>query len=107
MIRRPPRSTLFPYTTLFRSVAIVLRDVQGSSMREVADASKISVANAKSRVHRGRLFLRKRMAMFLDGATIADSASSQKTCSGTLHDDVAVESTIRQLASGLPDLLAL
>src|SRR3712207_8740934 len=24
MIRRPPRSTLFPYTTLFRSVACVL-----------------------------------------------------------------------------------
>jgi hypothetical protein len=46
-------------------------------MREVADASKISVANAKSRVHRGRLFLRKRLAVFLDGATIADSASSQ------------------------------
>src|SRR2546422_4763735 len=27
MIRRPPRSTLFPYTTLFRSVDIVLRIV--------------------------------------------------------------------------------
>src|SRR2546429_4698305 len=26
MIRRPPRSTLFPYTTLFRSVAGVVRD---------------------------------------------------------------------------------
>src|SRR5258708_20312904 len=25
MIRRPPRSTLFPYTTLFRSLAIKLR----------------------------------------------------------------------------------
>jgi len=61
-------------------VAIVLRDVQGSSMREVADALKISVANAKSRVHRGRLFLRKRLAMFLDGATIAGSASSVDTC---------------------------
>src|SRR2546425_2951099 len=24
MIRRPPRSTLFPYTTLFRSVAVLL-----------------------------------------------------------------------------------
>src|SRR2546425_8306033 len=24
MIRRPPRSTLFPYTTLFRSVSIIL-----------------------------------------------------------------------------------
>src|SRR2546425_9292640 len=26
MIRRPPRSTLFPYTTLFRSQGVVLRD---------------------------------------------------------------------------------
>src|SRR3989475_5559282 len=26
MIRRPPRSTLFPYTTLFRSLPVVLRD---------------------------------------------------------------------------------
>src|SRR5438045_9793807 len=25
MIRRPPRSTLFPYTTLFRSVAVLRR----------------------------------------------------------------------------------
>src|SRR2546430_11206474 len=24
MIRRPPRSTLFPYTTLFRSIAVVV-----------------------------------------------------------------------------------
>src|SRR2546430_3641298 len=29
MIRRPPRSTLFPYTTLFRSVAPEVRDVLG------------------------------------------------------------------------------
>src|SRR3712207_9567753 len=27
MIRRPPRSTLFPYTTLFRSIATVLLSV--------------------------------------------------------------------------------
>src|SRR3712207_8054915 len=27
MIRRPPRSTLFPYTTLFRSEEAVFRDV--------------------------------------------------------------------------------
>src|SRR2546427_9550304 len=26
MIRRPPRSTLFPYTTLFRSLSIVFED---------------------------------------------------------------------------------
>src|SRR3712207_8027289 len=28
MIRRPPRSTLFPYTTLFRSVSMMLLGVQ-------------------------------------------------------------------------------
>src|SRR2546425_6502456 len=28
MIRRPPRSTLFPYTTLFRSMAVVLSMVE-------------------------------------------------------------------------------
>src|SRR2546427_8709597 len=31
MIRRPPRSTLFPYTTLFRSHASILIHSQGSS----------------------------------------------------------------------------
>src|SRR2546422_6162421 len=30
MIRRPPRSTLFPYTTLFRSIVRTLRDCQFS-----------------------------------------------------------------------------
>src|SRR2546427_6765420 len=29
MIRRPPRSTLFPYTTLFRSRGVVLTQQQG------------------------------------------------------------------------------
>src|SRR3712207_7763148 len=29
MIRRPPRSTLFPYTTLFRSVCLVVDEVDG------------------------------------------------------------------------------
>src|SRR5256885_5861725 len=32
MIRRPPRSTLFPYTTLFRSVRLVLIDHHGAAL---------------------------------------------------------------------------
>src|SRR2546430_17216718 len=32
MIRRPPRSTLFPYTTLFRSRAFLDDDLQGVEM---------------------------------------------------------------------------
>src|SRR2546421_6485483 len=31
MIRRPPRSTLFPYTTLFRSVTTMSRRATGTS----------------------------------------------------------------------------
>src|SRR5258708_30992347 len=31
MIRRPPRSTLFPYTTLFRSRIITLRSIRARS----------------------------------------------------------------------------
>src|SRR2546422_2993580 len=33
MIRRPPRSTLFPYTTLFRSRAAVRRERGGHDVR--------------------------------------------------------------------------
>src|SRR3712207_7458093 len=33
MIRRPPRSTLFPYTTLFRSRAFTTRRPAGSTAR--------------------------------------------------------------------------
>src|SRR2546429_5005890 len=33
MIRRPPRSTLFPYTTLFRSIAKELRFVDTDNFR--------------------------------------------------------------------------
>src|SRR5256885_11622786 len=47
MIRRPPRSTLFPYTTLFRSHASMVRTVQeifGLSpwLRQAATASNLS-----------------------------------------------------------------
>src|SRR2546423_9475508 len=36
MIRRPPRSTLFPYTTLFRSIAVVRRPTLISEPRVAA-----------------------------------------------------------------------
>src|SRR3712207_7801107 len=35
MSRRPPRSTLFPYTTLFRSPALVLAEVERRAGRRV------------------------------------------------------------------------
>src|SRR2546427_4906743 len=37
MIRRPPRSTLFPYTTLFRSDVLRAHDVVGAPVRLARD----------------------------------------------------------------------
>jgi len=43
MIRRPPRSTLFPYTTLFRSGAGVLREL-GHVVRDYPGEAKVVLA---------------------------------------------------------------
>src|SRR2546430_6118962 len=37
MIRRPPRSTLFPYTTLFRSIALDIPSANYTNLRLVSD----------------------------------------------------------------------
>src|SRR2546426_5438959 len=42
MIRRPPRSTLFPYTTLFRSVMFVLYAFLGTGVFILLDAPSLS-----------------------------------------------------------------
>jgi len=51
----------------YRAV-IVLHDVEGLSMAEVADALGITVPTAKTRAHRARLLLRKRLSMFMASA---------------------------------------
>src|SRR2546426_7580569 len=47
MIRRPPRSTLFPYTTLFRSLAA--REVRGVVLRLVRDANPLEERARRAR----------------------------------------------------------
>src|SRR2546425_7867018 len=46
MIRRPPRSTLFPYTTLFRSVAIAFGVAQRLPLPERTSELLVPVALA-------------------------------------------------------------
>ena len=46
--------------------AIVLRDVDGLSTAEIADALGIPVPTVKTRAHRARLLLRKRLSAFMD-----------------------------------------
>src|SRR5687768_18457658 len=58
MIRRPPRSTLFPYTTLFRSSHRVPRTGAGAALREggaaasaCAQRSEEHTSELQSRLH--------------------------------------------------------
>src|SRR2546429_7101064 len=41
MIRRPPRSTLFPYTTLFRSLAALVLEHQGARCAVLEDEGQL------------------------------------------------------------------
>jgi len=51
----------------YRAVT-VLYDVEGLSMAEVADVLGITVPTAKTRAHRARLLLRKRLSTFMASA---------------------------------------
>jgi len=77
-------STLEELPPHYRTV-IVLRDVEGLSMAEVADALGIPVGTAKTRAHRARLLLRKRLSAFMeiDAPSLSRPASSRRARPGT------------------------
>src|SRR5258708_27604883 len=50
MIRRPPRSTLFPYTTLFRSPLLVMRSNLWASGYDVDGTDQTSLGQFSGRV---------------------------------------------------------
>src|SRR3712207_9577930 len=54
MIRRPPRSTLFPYTTLFRSLA---KQAGGSVTARLGDTMILSTATRSQAPRPGATFL--------------------------------------------------
>src|SRR6266567_6752876 len=58
MIRRPPRSTLFPYTTLFRSAEPALRRVVRETVSRPRRVVSRSHSRRQSRPHRSRAPIR-------------------------------------------------
>src|SRR3712207_6877079 len=63
MIRRPPRSTLFPYTTLFRSGHRPVRDAGGGRDQRVVGRARRRLLPAAARRARRRARLRPRHAV--------------------------------------------
>ena len=67
----------------YRAV-VVLHDVEGLSMAEVATALGITVPTAKTRAHRARLWLRKRLSTFMasTGASVEGPAQKEAAMRG-------------------------
>src|SRR5260221_1301132 len=55
MIRRPPRSTLFPYTTLFRSVGVLGRVGLGQHVQRLRAGSAGIAVGGRSEEHTSEL----------------------------------------------------
>src|SRR5205809_5691494 len=51
MIRRPPRSTLFPYTTLFRSIVVSLGARSPSSLHQRAGFQSVRLDRKSTRLN--------------------------------------------------------
>src|SRR5258705_6211008 len=74
MIRRPPRSTLFPYTTLFRSLVVAVR---GKALRRVGAADGIAraVGGDAGSLRRVEIGERRRAEARADGARSEEHTS--------------------------------
>jgi RNA polymerase sigma-70 factor, ECF subfamily len=70
----------------YRAV-VLLRDIEGLSHQEIAETLGLTVVNVKARVHRARLFLRKRLEAHLSIAGVE--------CPAGLSDGSAFFATLR------------
>src|SRR2546429_4136020 len=92
MIRRPPRSTLFPYTTLFRSTGAMAREIlvdKDGKANAVSYIDKATRSEKRSEEHTSelqsrlhlvcRLLLEKKTAT-LEASTVGTTTTHSPTC---------------------------
>src|SRR5258706_1641748 len=77
MIRRPPRSTLFPYTTLFRSHIISGSCLKGSDGRVAAYRGVGRDVTGERRVERGLAEAKDRLERALEGGNRSEEHTSE------------------------------
>src|SRR3712207_7730510 len=97
MIRRPPRSTLFPYTTLFRSGALPLRrEPRGSTRRaqaghhaDRARQRREPVAGRRRRRDRGGRRGSRDLAVAGVGGTLGTRVDRKSTRLNSSHANIS------------------
>jgi RNA polymerase sigma-70 factor, ECF subfamily len=68
-LRRRVFRAILALPAIYRA-PVMLRDIQGMSTEEASAMLKVKDQTLKSRLHRGRLILRKQLADFADGLTL-------------------------------------
>src|SRR5438874_9152553 len=98
MIRRPPRSTLFPYTTLFRSTSCTVPARVANADSECADRQHVA---SRSEEHRSELQSRRDLVCRL----LLEKKKDQPVLLEPPHDafdDVMVSRVLTQAAAACP-----
>jgi RNA polymerase sigma-70 factor (ECF subfamily) len=68
-LRRRVFSAILALPAIYRA-PVMLRDIQGMSTEEASEILRVKDQTLKSRLHRGRLILRKQLADFAGGLTL-------------------------------------
>src|SRR3712207_8599364 len=86
MIRRPPRSTLFPYTTLFRSIGCGPEGRMGLAMQEKHRTEK----NERFfKLHRGDVISVTNTEAKGDGLALDDTSDRKSTRLNSSHANIS------------------
>src|SRR3712207_8167057 len=92
MIRRPPRSTLFPYTTLFRSEdepgAVLLLDDQPPALADDAAQDHLAEPGAHDAAHR-RPHLPRQRAVTGEGRQVPVRRDRKSTRLNSSHANIS------------------
>ena len=75
-IRLTVRSAIAELPPHYRA-AVIMRDVEDWSCAEIAEVLRVSVGGVKTRLHRARLFIRKRLAESLLGRSLGPPVESR------------------------------
>src|SRR3712207_6874483 len=90
MIRRPPRSTLFPYTTLFRSgTEPAARRESGRAGMQPAAVQKARLPNAHAQDGQVPLIARNQILVLLLGLAIGCSEDRKSTRLNSSHANIS------------------
>ncbi len=73
-LRRKVFSAILALPAIYRA-PVMLRDIQGMSTEEASEILRVKEQTLKSRLHRGRLILRKQLSDFAGGLTLHQAAA--------------------------------